>query len=99
MFQVQKSGVCFIGCSLRLKRADGVMCSGYAPEIEAGKGLAALMRCPEYPAPGTRSLVTTLLSNDTAAVSVLGPLKTTGQSNWDASENALAYADQFNNTN
>ena len=99
MFQVQRSGVCFIGCNLRLERADGVICSGYAVGIEAGAGLSALIRCPKDPVPGTRCLVTTPLGSDAPAIGVLGALESTDQRNREAIEKALAYADQLSKTN
>ncbi|MEO0403218.1 MAG: hypothetical protein AAF214_12650 [Pseudomonadota bacterium] len=90
LFEVQKRGVCVIGCGLRLERADGVFCSGHALEIEEGRELAAFVRCPDDPFP--RDLQTEVLDRKAPTQATLGPPKSLKQRNDEAISAALTYA-------
>ena len=50
-----RQGVCFIGCNVRLRRPDGVACSGFTPGLQSGRPQYIQVSCPDMPLQSLRT--------------------------------------------
>jgi len=67
LFEI-RTGTCFVGCNIKLRKPDGTRCKGYAIGLEDGMEASVSFSCPgDVP----QQLTTTSLSRNAAAVGML----------------------------
>ncbi|MBT8153198.1 hypothetical protein KMP13_04700 [Epibacterium ulvae] len=81
-----RQGLCVVGCNLRLKRSDGVKCSGYTVGLKPNRPHVFQVKCPDTP---LQSFTTEGWSFEETNVGVLEAEKPLNESNRAALEAAL----------
>ncbi|MCY4179499.1 MAG: hypothetical protein OXC60_11610 [Litoreibacter sp.] len=63
-----REGFCFVGCNIKVQRADRTECSGFAPTIDSDTSAVVSIKCPDRP---SEILTTAPLKMDAPTVGTL----------------------------